>query len=202
MDYKIKLQNKGEKLWQTHTSQFSNQWTIKYHVVASLFLGGGISNKTIDLTPMRFGVWVIDKEDAIAGNKKNVHFSHVSFLQLTNLIDDLDKGDFSRFPVGGDVLNQGVIDYFVYTKVAPSFGLRFKGYKLESELTNSEKFINGYLVLIMNSSDLKNSSKLCYAPSMQGMSAYSIVDSRPTQSGNYLYCNAETGENELIVINK
>lgn len=164
--------------------------------------GGGISNKTIDLTPMWSGVWVIDKEDAIAGNKKNVHFSRVSFLQLTNLADDLDKGDFSRFPIGGDVLNQGTIKKFLYIKVALSFGLRFKGYKLRSELTNSELLIEDYWSSIINSSSIKNSLRSCFAPSAQGLSVYSIVDSQPTESGEYLYYNAETGENELIVINK
>ena len=44
-------------------------------------LGGGISNKTINLTPFWSGEWVIDKEDAITGNKKNVHFSRIPFLQ-------------------------------------------------------------------------------------------------------------------------
>ena len=163
--------------------------------------GGGISNKTIDLTPMWPGAWVIDKEDAIAGNKKNVHFSHVSFLQLANLVDDLDKGDFSRFPIGGDVLNQEVIDNFICTKVALSFGLRFKGYKDKSELTNSEKLIKEYWDVIMeSSSSLNNSLGSCFAPSAQGLSSYLIVDTQPTQSGKYLYCNAETGENELIEI--
>ena len=38
---KTKIQLKGEKLWQTYTYQFSNQWIVKYHVEASLFLGGG-----------------------------------------------------------------------------------------------------------------------------------------------------------------
>lgn len=166
-------------------------------------MGGGISNKTIDLTPMCFGTWVVDKEDAIAGNKKNVHFSHVSFLQLANLMDDLDKGDFSRFPIGGDVLNQEVITNFIYTKVALSFGLHFKGYKLQGELTNSEQFLEEYLKAIQKSFlESFNSLFCCYALSTQGMSQYSIVDTQPTKSGNYLYCNAETGENELIVINK
>lgn len=165
-------------------------------------LGGGISNKTIDLTPMCFGVWVIDKEDAIAGNKKNVHFSHVSFLQLANLVDDFDKGNFSRFPIGGDVLNQEVIDNFICTKVALSFGLRFKGYKSINELTNSEKIIEDYWLQITEVSSDFNSLRICFAPSAQGLSRYSIVDTQPTQSGRYLYCNAETGENELIVINK
>lgn len=166
-----------------------------------LCFGGGISNKTIDLTPMCFGMWVVDKEDAIAGNKKNVHFSHVSYLQLANLIDDLDKGDFSRFPVGGDVLNETVINNFIFTKVAPSFGLHFKGYKLQSELTNSEQFLDEYLKAMRKS--FSESFKIlfyCYALSTQGMSRYSIVDTQPTQSGKYLYYNAETGENELIVI--
>ena len=168
-----------------------------------LYFGGGISNKTIDLTPFSFGVWVIDKEDAIAGNKKNVHFSHVSFLQLANLMGDLDKGDFSRFPVGGDVLDETVINNFVCTKVAPSFGLHFKGYKLQSELTNSEQFLNEYLNAIQKSFfESFKSLFYCYALSTQGMSRYSIADSQPTQSCRYLYCNAETGENELIVINK
>ena len=162
---------------------------------------GGTSNKTIDLTPCRFGMWVIDKEDAIAGNKKNVHFSRVSYLQLANLIGDLDKGDFSRFPVGGDVLNQIVISNFLYTKVAPSFGLHFKGYKHQSELTNSEQFLDEYLHVMQHSfSESFNSLFYCYAPSAQGLSKYSIVDTQPTQSGRYLYCNAETGENELIEI--
>lgn len=166
-------------------------------------LGGGISNKTIDLTPCWSGVWVIDKEDAIAGNKKNVHFSRVSFLQLTNLVDDLDKGDFSRFPIGGDVLNQETIDNFLYMKVASSFGLRFKGYKLKSELTNSEMLIEDYWGAIKDSSFwFRNSLETCFAPSAQGLSSYLIVDSQPTESGEYLYYNAETGENELIVINK
>ena len=165
--------------------------------------GGGISDKTIDLTPFCFGEWVIDKEDAITGNKKNVHFSHVSFLQLTNLVDDLDKGDFSRFPIGGDVLNQEVIDKFLYMKVASSFGLRFKGYKLESELTNSEILIEDYFATIIKSSSaLGDISMSCFAPSAQGLSRYSIVDSQPTEPGKYLYCNEQTGENELIVINK
>lgn len=164
-------------------------------------LGGGISNKTIDLTPFCFGMWVIDKEDAIAGNKKNVHFSRVSYLQLANLIGDLDKGDFSRFPVGGDVLNQMVINKFLYTKVAPSFGLRFKGSKSQSELTNSEQFLEVYWsTMIERSPGLNNSLKVCFAPSTQGMLNYSIVDTQPTQSGRYLYCNAKTGENELIEI--
>lgn len=164
-------------------------------------LGGGISNKTIDLTPFWYGAWVIDKEDAIAGNKKNVHFSRVSFLQLTNLIDDLDKGDFSRFPIGGDVLNQEAISNFLYMKVASSFGLRFKGYKLNSELTNSEMLIEDYWNKMMESSPSLNNSLLsCFAPSAQGPSRYLIVDTQPTQSGRYLYCNAETGENELIEI--
>ena len=162
---------------------------------------GGISNKTIDLTPFCFGMWVIDKEDAIAGNKKNVHFSHVSYLQLANLIGDLDKGDFSRFPVGGDVLDETVINNFLYTKVAPSFGLHFKGYKLQSELTNSEQFLDEYWRVMQHSfSESFNSLFYCYAPSAQGLSKYLIVDRQPTQSGQYLYCNAETGENELIVI--
>ena len=82
---------------------------------------GGISNKTIDLTPFCFGEWVIDKEDAITGNKKNVHFSRVSFLQLTNLVDDLDKGDFSRFPIGGDVLNPEAVRNFLFMKIAFHF---------------------------------------------------------------------------------
>lgn len=152
---------------------------------------------------MCFGTWVVDKEDAIAGNKKNVHFSHVSFLQLANLMGDLDKGDFSRFPVGGDVLDETVIHNFVCTKVAPSFGLHFKGYKRQSELTNSEQFLKEYWIA-MQKSFLESSNSLfcCYALSTQGMSQYSIVDTQPTESGNYLYCNAETGENELIVINK
>ena len=161
--------------------------------------GGGISNKTIDLTPFCFGVWVIDKEDAIAGNKKNVHFSRVSYLQLANLMGDLDKGDFSRFPVGGDVLDETVINNFICTKVAPSFGLRFKGYKDQSELTNSEQFLEGYWD-VMRKSFPFDSLLYCYAPSAQGLSKYSIVDTQPTRSGKYLYCNAETGENELIVI--
>lgn len=165
-----------------------------------LYFGGGISNKTIDLTPMCFGVWVIDKEDTIAGNKKNVHFSRVSFLQLVNLMDDLDKGDFSRFPIGGDVLNQEVIDNFLYTKVASSYGLRFKGHKLQSELTASERYIVEYLKQLTNSSQLRSSLRVCFAPSAQGLLDYSIVDNQPTQSGRYLYCNAKTGENELIVI--
>lgn len=166
-------------------------------------LGGGISNKTIDLTPYRFGAWVIDKEDAIAGNKKNVHFSCVSFLQLTNLMDDLDKGDFSRFPIGGDVLNKTVINKFIYTKVAPSFGLHFKGHKDQSKLTNSEQFLDEYWKVMQKSfSESFNSLLYCYAPSAQGLSSYSIVDSQPTEPGQYLYCNAKTGENELIVINK
>ena len=165
--------------------------------------GGGISNKTIDLTPMCFGTWVVDKEDAIAGNKKNVHFSHVSFLQLANLMGDLDKGDFSRFPVGGDVLDETVINNFVYTKVAPSFGLHFKGYKLQSELTNSEQFLNEYFEAMQKSFlESFNSLFYCYALSTQGMSRYSIVDSQPTEPGKYLYYNEQTGENELIVINK
>ena len=164
-------------------------------------LGGGISNKTIDLTPMCFGTWVVDKEDAIAGNKKNVHFSHVSFLQLANLMDDLDKGDFSRFPVGGDVLDETVIDNFVYTKVAPSFGLHFKGYKLQSELTNSEQFLDEYLKAIQKSFfESFSSLSYCYALSTQGMSRYSIVDSQPTKPGKYLYYNPATGGNELIEI--
>lgn len=164
---------------------------------------GGISNKTIDLTPMCFGTWVVDKEDAIAGNKKNVHFSHVSFLQLANLMGDLDKGDFSRFPIGGDVLNQEVITNFIYTKVALSFGLRFKGYKLQSELTNSEQFLEEYLKAMQQSFlGSFNSLFCCFAPSAQGLLRYSIVDSQPTKSGNYLYYNAKRGENELIVINK
>lgn len=167
-----------------------------------LYFGGGISNKTIDLTPMRFGVWVIDKEDAIAGNKKNVHFSHVSFLQFANLVDDLDKGDFSRFPIGGDVLNQEVIDKFLYMKVASSFGLRFKGYKLINKLTNSEMLIENYWNQITEASSDFNILRICFAPSAQGMSMYSIVDSQPTKPGQYLYCNAKTGENELIVINQ
>lgn len=163
--------------------------------------GGGISNKTIDLTPMCFGTWVIDKEDAIAGNKKNVHFSCIPFLQLANLIDDSTKGDFSRFPVGGDVLDETVINNFVYTKVAPSFGLRFKGYKLQSELTNSEQFLEEYLNVMQKSfSESFNSLFYCYAPSAQGLSKYSIDDTQPTQPGKYLYYNAETGENELIEI--
>ena len=166
-----------------------------------LCFGGGISNKTIDLTPFWFGAWVIDKEDAIAGNKKNVHFSRVSFLQLPNLMGDLDKGDFSRFPVGGDVLNQEVIADFVITKVAPSFGLHFKGYKLRSELTNSEQFLEEYLKAMQSSfPEAFNSLFSCYALSTQGMSRYSIVDTQPTKSGRYLYCNARTGGNELIVI--
>ena len=166
-----------------------------------LFNRGGISNKTIDLTPFCFGVWVIDKEDAIAGNKKNVHFSRVSYLQLANLTDDLDKDDFSRFPVGGDVLNQIVVNKFLYTKVAPSFGLRFKGYKNKSELTNSEQFLEGYWSSMKEYfPELDNISKSCFAPSTQGMLDYSIVDTQPTQSGRYLYCNAKTGENELIEI--
>ena len=166
-----------------------------------LYFGGGISNKTIDLTPFCFGEWVIDKEDAITGNKKNVHFSRVSFLQLTNLVDDLDKGDFSRFPIGGDVLNQKVIDKFLYMKVASSFGLRFKGYKLESELTNSEILIGDYFATIMESSSASTGSLMsCYALSTQGMSRYSIVDSQPTKPGKYLYCNPATGGNELIEI--
>lgn len=169
---------------------------------ASLFFGGGISNKTIDLTPMRFGVWVIDKEDAIAGNKKNVHFSHVSFLQLANLVDDSDKGDFSKFPIGGDVLNQEVIANFIYTKVALSFGLRFKGHKSESELTNSEMLIEDYWNQMIKASSDFNSLRVCFAPSAQGLSEFSIVNRQPTQSGHYLYCNAKTGENELIVISK
>ena len=171
-------------------------WRLLY------FGGGGISNKTIDLTPMCFGEWVIDKEDAIAGNKKNVHFSRVSFLQLVNLIDDLDKGDFSRFPIGGDVLNQEAIDNFLYMKVASSFGLRFKGLKSKSELTASERYILEYWTVLTNSSQLQQSLRVCFAPSAQGLSSYSIVDSQPTQSGRYLYYNAETGENELIVISK
>ena len=160
-----------------------------------------MSNKTIDLTPFCFGMWVIDKEDAIAGNKKNVHFSRVSYLQLANLMGDLDKGDFSRFPVGGDVLNQEVIADFVNTKVALSFGLRFKGYKLKSELTNSEMLIKNYWDATMEHfPELNHSLGVCFAPSTQGMLDYSIVDTQPTQSGRYLYCNAKTGENELIEI--
>ena len=170
---------------------------------ASLFWGG-ISNKTIDLTPICFGAWVIDKEDAIAENKKNVHFSHVSFLQLANLIDDLDKGDFSRFPIGGDVLNQEAINKFLYTKVASSVGLCFKGYKSVNEFTTSEMFIEDYWNAIMNSysKPLSFIVSSCFAPSAQGLSSYSIVDTQPTKPGQYLYCNAETGENELIVISK
>lgn len=164
---------------------------------------GGINNKTIDLTSYRFGVWVIDKEDAIAGNRKNVHFSPIPFLQLANLIDDSIKGDFSRFPVGGDVLNETVINNFVYTKVAPSFGLHFKGYKLQSELTNSEQFLDEYLNAMQKSfSESFHSLLYCYALSTQGISRYSIVDTQPNKPGKYLYYNAETGENELIVINK
>lgn len=166
-----------------------------------LYFGGGISNKTIDLTPMCFGVWVIDKEDAIAGNKKNVHFSRVSFLQLANLMGDLDNGDFSRFPVGGDVLNQTVLGNFVFTKVAPSFGLHFKGYKSQNELTNSETFIKNYWDTIVKSfPSLDGSLMSCYALSTQGMSRYLIIDTQPTKPGQYLYCNGNTGENELIEI--
>lgn len=168
--------------------------------------GGGISNKTIDLTPFWSGAWVIDKEDAIAGNKKNVHFSRVSFLQLTNLVGDLDKGDFSRFPIGGDVLNRKTINKFLYMKVASSFGLRFKGYKPKNEFTNSEMLIDQYWGEVMKSSSssfwFKSSLEMCFAPFAQGLSTYLIVDSQPTESGKYLYYNAGTGENELIVINK
>ena len=168
-----------------------------------LCFGGGISNKTIDLTPFWAGEWVIDKEDAITGNKKNVHFSRVSFLQLTNLVDDLDKGDFSRFPIGGDVLNLEAVSNFTFMKIAPSFGLRFKGYKSKSELTNSEILIKNYWDTIMQSfSSLNDSLMSCFAPSAQGLSSYSIVDSQPTKPGQYLYCNAKTGGNELIVINQ
>lgn len=166
-----------------------------------LFNRGGINNKTIDLSPYPFGVWVIDKEDAIMGNRKNVHFSCIPFLQLANLIDDSTKGDFSRFPVGGDVLDETVMNNFLYTKVVPSFGLHFKGYKNKSELTNSEQFLEEYLNVIRKSfSESFNSLFYCYAPSTQGMSKYLIVYIQPTQSGRYLYCNAETGENELIEI--
>lgn len=151
---------------------------------------------------MRFGAWVIDKEDAIAGNKKNVHFSCVSFLQLVNLMDDSDKGDFSRFPVGGDVLNGEAINNFLWMKVASSFGLCFKGYKLKSELTNSEMLTENYFLTIMESfPSISDSASSCFAPSAQGLSKYLIVESQPTESGKYLYCNTETGENELIVIN-
>ena len=165
-----------------------------------LYTGGGISNKTLDLTPDRYGVWVINKEDAIAGNKKNVHFSCIPFLQLANLIDDSTKGDFSRFPSGGQVLNYEVMMMFLYTKVASSFGLLFEGVKQLTELTPSEFFLYGYwknLVQQFLSNDLSNT---CYALSTDGIWDYLIVNTQPTEPGKYLYYNEATGENELIEI--
>ena len=163
-------------------------------------LGGGISNKTIDLTPDRYGVWVINKEDAIAGNKKNVHFSRIPFLQLVNLIDDSTKGDFSRFPSGGQVLDYEVMMMFLYTKVASSFGLLFEGVKKKTELTSSEYFLNGYWENLVEQFSLNDLSNICFALSTDGISDYLIVNIQPTEPGKYLYCNGATGENELIEI--
>ena len=165
-------------------------------------LGGGINNKTIDLTPDRYGVWVINKEDAIAGNKKNVHFSRIPFLQLVNLIDDSTKGDFSRFPSNGQVLNYEVMKMFLYTKVASSFGLLFEGEKRKTELTPSEFFLEGYWEMLVQQFSLNDLSNICYALSTDGISDYLIVNTQPLPSepGKYLYCNGVTGENELIEI--
>lgn len=165
-------------------------------------LGGGINNKIIDLTPVRYGVWVINKEDAIAGNRKNVHFSHIPFLQLINLIDDSTKGDFSRFPSGGEVLNNEVMKIFLYTKVASSFGLLFEGEKKLTELTPSEHFLNGYWQMLVQQFSLNDLSNICYALSTDGISDYLIVNTQPqpTEPGKYLYCNPVTGGNELIEI--
>lgn len=161
--------------------------------------GGGINNKTIDLTPMCFGVWVIDKEDAIAGNRKNVHFSCIPFLQLANLIDDSIKGDFSRFPSGGQVLSIEAIDTFLDTKVASSFGLRFEGLKASEELTPSENLLLQYWKdAKRTTSSLNFLSSICFARSTDGVSLYSIVRNKPQPSepGQYLYIDLET--NELI----
>ena len=167
-----------------------------------LCIGGGISNKTIDLTPDRYGVWVINKEDAIAGNKKNVHFSRIPFLQLVNLIDDSTKGDFSRFPSDGQVLNDEVMTMFLYTKVASSFGLLFEGEKKLKEFTPSELFLNGYWQDLVQQFSLNDLSSICYALSTDGISDYLIVKTKPqpTEPGKYLYCSVATGENELIEI--
>lgn len=165
-----------------------------------LYTGGGISNKTIDLTPYCFGVWVIDKEDAIAGNRKNVHFSCIPFLQLANLMDDSTKGNFSRFPSGGQVLNKAAIETFLNTKVAPSFGLRFEGVKKPEELTPSELFLAEYWTRLTKQSSANGLLQICYALSTDGISEYSIVDDKPQPSepGKYLYIDLGTGENELI----
>ena len=161
-------------------------------------IGGGINNKTIDLTSYCFGVWVIDKEDAIAGNRKNVHFSCIPFLQLANLIDDSIKGDFSSFPSGGQVLSIAAIDTFLNTKVASSFGLRFEGLKDRLELTPSEFFLVGYWEGLKAEFSLDKFSSVCFALSTDGISSYSIVRDKPQPSepGKYLYIGLET--NELI----
>lgn len=161
-------------------------------------LGGGINNKIIDLTPDRFGVWVINKEDAIAGNRKNVHFSRIPFLQFINLIDDSTKGDFSRFPSGGEVLNETAMQKFLFIKVASSFGLLFEGGKETTKLTLSERFLNNYWELLTQQFSLNDLSSMCYALSTDGLVDYSVVDTQPTKPGRYLYYNTKTGENELI----
>lgn len=168
-----------------------------------LYTRGGINNKIIDLTSIRFGVWVINKEDAIAGNRKNVHFSRIPFLQLINLVDDSTKGDFSRFPSGGEVLNDEVMKIFLYTKVASSFGLLFEGKKKQSELTLSESVAYNYWEILTEQFSLYDLSSVCYALSTNGIILpYSIVKTRPqpTEPGKYLYCDKTTGENELIEI--
>ena len=159
---------------------------------------GGINNKTIDLTSYCFGVWVIDKEDAIAGNRKNVHFSRIPFLQLANLMDDSAKGDFSRFPSGGQVLDSEAIETFLWTKVASSFGLRFEGTKNPKELTPSELFLAEYWKGLTQQFSVNEVLKICYALSTDGISQYSIVFNKPQPSepGKYLYIGLET--NELI----
>lgn len=159
---------------------------------------GGINNKTIDLTSYRYGVWVIDKEDAIAGNRKNVHFSCIPFLQLANLIDDSIKGDFSRFPSGGQVLSIAAIDIFLSTKVASSFGLRFEGRKDRLELTPSETLLENYWESLKAEFSLDKLSNECFALSTDGISQYSIVRNKPQPSepGKYLYIDRKA--NELI----
>ena len=163
-------------------------------------IGGGINNKTIDLSPFPFGVWVIDKEDAIMGNRKNVHFSCIPFLQLANLIDDSTKGDFSRFPSGGQVLNAEAMNTFLCTKVASSFGLRFEGMKKSEELTPSESFLVDYWEDLKEVPSINIFRNTCFVLPTDGISPYSIVRNKPQPSapGKYLYIDLKTGENELI----
>lgn len=144
-------------------------------------------------------MWVINKEDAIAGNTKNVHFSIMPTLQAMSLADDVVKGDFSRFPTGGDVLNNTALYKFKYTRLAPTWGLRYVGAKSNGELTPSELLYRFYIEAI-NQSVTIPPLQYCFAISPEGLTQCELVYKTPTESGNYLYINQNTDENELITI--